>query len=41
MLQIKAKLNDFVLLPKHNGISNISGGIGKKKDSENDNKEIE
>ena len=40
-LHKKAKRNDLSLSPKHKGMSKTSGGIGKKKDSENDNKEIE
>ena len=41
ILHKKAKLSDFFLLPRYYGISKTSGGIGKKKDSENDSKEIE
>ena len=40
-LHKKAKRNDLSLSPKHKGMSSTSGGIGKKKDSEKDNKEIE
>ena len=34
VLQINAKYNDFFLAPNANAISNTSGGMGKKEDSE-------
>ena len=38
VLQINAKYNDFFLAPNANAISNTSGGMGKKEDSENASK---
>ena len=41
MLHKSAKFHAFFLFPRHKGINRTSGGIGKKKASENERIEIE
>ncbi len=41
ILHKNAKWSAFCLLPRHKGINNTSGGIGKKKDSDKDKSDIE